>query len=59
MNAENAPETLWTIGEENLLILAREMEWAEAYAQDHPDCRMGLIYLDFLRWEIISCQADL
>lgn len=58
MNKNEASETLWTAAEENFLMLARELEWAEAYAADHADCSMGRVYLDFLRWEMISAQAQ-
>ena len=57
MNTHDEME--WTAAEENLLTLAREMEWAEAYAEDNPACRMGRIYLDFLRWELLHTQAAL
>lgn len=49
---------LWTPAEENFLMLARELEWAEAYAADHPACPMGRVYLDFLQWEMITAQAE-
>jgi hypothetical protein len=54
----NAAGTLWTAGEESFLMLARELEWAEAYAADHPDCLMGRVYLHFLQWEMIAAQTD-
>ena len=50
---------IWTTAEENILMLARELEWAEAYAEDHPVCSLGQVYLDFLRWELITVQAQL
>ncbi len=55
---ENGAETLWTAAEENFLMLARELEWAEAYIADHPACPMGRVYLDFLLWEMITAQAE-
>ena len=58
MNPEEPPE-IWTIAEENVLALAREMEWAEAYAEDHPGCGMGTVYLNFLRWELVMAQAEM
>ena len=58
MNAEEEPELEWTTAEENLLLVARELEWAEAYAADHPECRMGRLYLDFLHWEMVAVQAE-
>ncbi len=57
MNAEEMPDLEWTAAEENLLLVARELEWAEAYAADRPECRMGQLYLDFLRWELVVAQA--
>ena len=59
MNPEETPITVWTLAEENVLALAREMEWAEAYAEDHPGCSMGAVYLSFLRWELVTAQAEL
>ena len=56
---EESPEMLWTAAEESGLVLARELEWAEAYAADHPRCSMGQIYLNFLHWELIAAQAEL
>jgi hypothetical protein len=57
MNAEETPDLEWTAAEENLLLVARELEWAEAYAADHPKCRMGRLYLDFLHWELVAAQS--
>ena len=59
MSAEEEPELDWTTAEENLLLVARELEWAEAYAADYPECGMGELYLDFLRWELITTQAEI
>ena len=59
MNTEETPEIDWTIAEENVLSLAREMEWAEAYAEDHLGCSMGTLYLNFLRWELVLTQAEM
>ena len=59
MNTEETPEREWTMAGENTLVLAREVEWAEAYAEDHPECSMGTLYLDFLRWELVMAQAEL
>ena len=42
-----------------MLGLAREAEWAEAYAEYHPECPMGGIYLEFLRREMITAQGKL
>lgn len=54
----DAAATLWTAAEENFLMLARELEWAEAYALDHPACAMGRVYLRFLQWEMITAQGQ-
>ena len=54
---EAVTETLWTAAEESFLVLARELEWAEAYTADHPACPMGRVYLDFLQWEMITARA--
>ncbi len=59
MNADRSSETDWTAAEENVLVLARELEWAEAYAADHPECSMGRLYLEFLHWEMVAAQAGL
>ena len=59
MNTEETPEIAWSAAEENVLTLARELEWAEAYAADNPGCAMGRLYQDFLRWEMIAAQAGL
>ncbi len=59
MNTEETPEIQWTIAEENMLALMREIEWAEAYAEDCPECSLGSLYLNFLRWELVAAQAGL
>lgn len=59
MNQDNIQEMLWSVTEETILMLARELEWAEAYAADHHNCAMGRVYLDFLRWELVTVQMDL
>jgi len=55
---ENAADQLWTEQEEAILALARETEWAEAYAVNNPGCPMGSIYLEFLRHEMIAAQEE-
>ena len=58
MSGEETQEETWTQAELTVLMLARELEWAEAYAENHADCRMGRVYLDFLHWEIIMAQGE-
>ena len=58
MNTEETPLP-WSAAEENIFTLAREVEWAEAYAEDCPGCSMGKLYLDFLSWELITAQAEI
>ncbi len=55
---KDAAGMLWTAAEENFLMLARELEWAEAYTADHPACPMGRVYLHFLQWEMITAQGE-
>ena len=59
MKNEIAQEPFWSAAEETVLALARELEWAEAYAADHSECWMGRVYLDFLRGEMVTAQMDL
>ncbi len=58
VNDKDVTETLWTAAEESFLMLARELEWAEAYALDHPACPMGRVYLHFLQWEMITAHGE-
>ncbi len=58
MNTEETAGTDWTMVEGNILLLARELEWAEAYAENFPRCSMGRLYLDFLRWELIRAYGE-
>ena len=59
MYKENSAEEVWSEQEYVMLGLAREAEWAEAYAEYHPECPMGEIYLEFLRREMITAQGKL
>ncbi len=61
MNADEieADYTAWGQAEQSLLLLAREQEWAEAYAVDNPHCPMGRMYLEFLHREMIRAMGDL
>ena len=52
-----ADESVLNTTEQIILLLAREREWAEAWAVDHPDCDMGRLYLQFLHREIDELEA--
>ena len=49
----------WGRAEETVLLMAREQEWAEAYALEHPECPLGRLYLDFIRQELIQALGEL
>ena len=38
--------------EDTLLLLARELEWAEAYLEDFPDDELGWFYFHLLQREL-------
>ena len=38
--------------EDTVLLLARELEWAEAYLEDFPDCDLGWFYFRLLQREL-------
>jgi len=61
MNADDTQAALthWTPTEQIVLLLSREQEWAEAYAEERPQCLMGRLYLDFLRREIVQLMGEL
>jgi len=58
MNADsfNLPPT--SLLQDTMLLLAREQEWAEAYATDHPGCDLGQVYLRFLRDEMVRLLGE-
>ena len=58
VSGEETREEVWSPAELTLLTLARELEWAEAYAEDHAACRMGRVYLDLLRREMVMAQGE-
>ena len=59
VNADNSGLAPIHVLQDTLLLLAREQEWAEAYCADFPLCELGLVYLDFLRREIIHLTGEL
>lgn len=59
MHADPSDISPSSVPQDTLLLLAREQEWAEAYAADHPDCELGLVYLRFLRAEIVQLLGAL
>lgn len=38
--------------EDIVLLLARELEWAEAFLEDHPECEMGWLYYTLIQREL-------
>ena len=44
--------------EDTLLLLARELEWAEAYLEDFPDCELGWLYFRLLQRELAREEKD-
>lgn len=61
MNADDTQAALmqWSPTEQIVLLLAREQEWAEAYAAEQPECLMGRLYLDFLRRELVQLMGEM
>ena len=59
MSGKETREEIWSPAELTLLTLARELEWAEAYAEDHADCRMGRVYLELLHREMVMAQGEI
>ena len=43
--------------DQDILLWAREVEWAEAYAADHPTCETGAMYLEIARRELTQALA--
>lgn len=58
MNADPFDRSPASLPTDSLLLLAREQEWAEAYAADHPDCDLGQVYLRFLQTEIVHLLGE-
>ncbi|MBV9849133.1 MAG: hypothetical protein JO250_05530 [Armatimonadetes bacterium] len=44
--------------EDTLLLLARELEWAEAYLEDFPDCELGRFYFYLLQRELARAEEN-
>jgi len=61
MNADDTQATLmqWSPTEQIVLLLSREQEWAEAYAEEQPDCLMGRLYLEFLQREMVQLMGEM
>ncbi len=59
MNAESSDLSPVSLPHDTLLLLAREQEWAEAYAADYPGCDLGQVYLRFLRAEIVVLLGEI
>ncbi len=58
MNTDHSDLSPTSLPPDSLLLLAREQEWAEAYADDHPGCELGQVYLRFLRAEIVMLLGE-
>ena len=42
--------------EDTLMLLARELEWAEAYLENYPDCQLGRLYFHLLERELAAAE---
>jgi hypothetical protein len=42
--------------EETVFLMARELEWAEAFVEDHPSCELGMIYFKLLERELAAAE---
>ena len=42
--------------EDTILLLARELEWAEAYREEFPDCELGRFYFHLLERELEAAE---
>jgi hypothetical protein len=40
------------------LMLARELEWAEAFVEDFPECEIGRLYFSLLKRELAAADAE-
>jgi len=58
MNADASDLSPTSTPQDVMLLLAREQEWAEAYAADHPGCDLGQVYLRFLRTELAHALGE-
>ena len=50
--------TRWGDKDDIVMMMSREVEWAEAYLADNPDCEVGAIYLKFVQRELSSAIAS-
>ena len=44
--------------DDTLMLLARELEWAEAYLGDYPDCDLGWLYFHLLERELGAAERQ-
>ena len=44
--------------DDTILLLARELEWAEAFLQDFPDCELGRMYFLLLERELTRAERQ-
>ena len=46
------------ITEDTIFLLARELEWAEAYLEEYPDCELGWLFFYLVERELGAAEAD-
>lgn len=44
--------------DDTILLLARELEWAEAFLEDYPECELGRIYFFLLERELTLAERQ-
>ena len=44
--------------DDTVLLLARELEWAEAFLEDFPDCEIGWFYFHLLERELARSEKS-
>ncbi len=45
-------------GDDTIFLLARELEWAEAYLRDFPECVLGQLYFSLLERELTAAERE-
>ena len=44
--------------DDTVLLLARELEWAEAFLEDFPNCEIGWFYFHLLERELTRAEKS-